>query len=90
MPNAVSAKKRLRQSQDRRQRNRSVKSALRTYVRKVRSAVREGDVEASEKHLQVAARRLDQAAAKKVIHDNRAARLKSRLSKAIKSLKTAK
>ncbi|TWU20813.1 30S ribosomal protein S20 [Bythopirellula polymerisocia] len=90
MPNSVSAKKRLRQSKDRRLRNRSVKSALRGQIRKVRTAIQAGDVATSETEYVLAVKLLDQAAAKKVIHDNQAARLKSRLSAAIKKLKTAK
>ena len=89
MPNSVSAKKRLRQSKDRRARNRSVKSALRGQIRKVREAIASGDVAKSESEYVVATKRLDQAAAKKVIHDNQAARLKSRLSAGIKKLKAA-
>jgi small subunit ribosomal protein S20 len=90
MPNSVSAKKRLRQSQDRRLRNRNVKSALRTQIRKVRTAIQGGDIETSEKEFVLATKKLDQAASKNVIHDNQAARLKSRISAAIKKIKTAK
>jgi small subunit ribosomal protein S20 len=90
MPNSASAKKRLRQSQDRRLHNRAIKSALRTQIRKVRTAAQAGDVEAGERELKLTAKRLDQAAAKKVIHPNLAARLKSRLSAAIKKVKLAK
>ena len=89
MPNSTSAKKRLRQSQDRRLRNRSIKSALRTQIRKVRVAAQGGDIETSEKEFVLATKKLDQAAAKKVIHGNQAARLKSRLSAAIKKAKAA-
>jgi small subunit ribosomal protein S20 len=90
MPNSASAKKRLRQSQDRRLHNRAIKSALRTQIRKVRTAVQGGDVETSEKEFVLVTKKLDQAAAKKVIHANQASRLKSRLSAAIKKVKTAK
>lgn len=90
MPNSASAKKRLRQSQDRRLHNRAIKSALRTQIRKVRTAVQGGDVETSEKEFVLVTKKLDQAAAKKVIHANQAGRLKSRLSAAIKKIKTAK
>jgi small subunit ribosomal protein S20 len=90
MPNTASARKRLRQNQGRRLRNRSVKSALRTLIRKVRSSIKEGNVEASETAFREAGKRLDQAAAKSVIHKNQASRLKSRLSKAIKDLKATK
>jgi len=52
--------------------------------------VDEGDIEASTAAFQVVTKKLDQAAAKNVIHANKAARTKSRLSKAIKNLKVAK
>lgn len=87
MPNSASSKKRLRQSQDRRLRNRAVKSALRTQIRKVRTALASNDVATSEQEFVTAAKRLDQAASKRVIHPNQAARLKSRLSAAIKKAK---
>jgi small subunit ribosomal protein S20 len=88
MPNSPSAKKRLRQSLDRRARNRTVRSALRTQIKKVRTAIAGGDAAASETEFRLAAKKLDQAAAKGVLHRNAAARLKSRLSKAIKGLKS--
>jgi small subunit ribosomal protein S20 len=86
MPNTASAKKRLRQSVVRRDRNRSAKSALRTQIKKVRKALSEGDAEASKTEFQAAAKKLDQAAGKNIIHANRAARIKSRLSRAVKKL----
>ncbi len=90
MPNSASAKKRLRQSKDRRLRNRNVKSILRGLIRKVRTAVQAGDVETAKQEFIVTSKRLDQAAANHVIHANRAARLKSRLSAAIKKAQLAK
>ncbi len=87
MPNTTSAKKRLRQNEVRRTRNRAAKSSLRTEVRKVREALKAENVEASEASFRVAAKHLDQAASKRIIHPNRAARLKSRLTAAIKKLK---
>ena len=87
MPNSSSAKKRLRQNEVRRQRNRSTKSNVRGSVRSVREAIESGDADASEKAFQTAVKKLDKAAAKNVIHANKAARTKSRLSKAIKALK---
>ncbi|MEM8944745.1 MAG: 30S ribosomal protein S20 [Planctomycetota bacterium] len=88
MPNSAGAKKRLRQNKVRRLRNRSTKSQVRGLVKSVRTAINSGDVAASEQALVVAQKGLDQAAAKNVIHSNQAARTKSRLSKAIKSLKS--
>jgi small subunit ribosomal protein S20 len=89
MPNSNSAKKRLRQNEKNAARNRTVKSAVRNQVRKVRQAVEAGDVETSEAAYQQAAKRLDRAANKNVIHANAAARTKSRLSAAIKAIKTS-
>ena len=87
MPNSASAKKRLRQNQDRRLKNRSARTALRTQVKKVRKAILEGNVEASETEFTKAVKALDKAAAKGLLHANAAARTKSRLSKAIKGIK---
>ncbi|MEQ8208506.1 MAG: 30S ribosomal protein S20 [Lacipirellulaceae bacterium] len=88
MPNSANAKKTLRQSQDRRQANRAVKSALRTQIRKVRKAIAAEDVETSEAEFKLAVKKLDKAASKNIIHPNAAARTKSRLSKAIKEAKS--
>ena len=87
MPNIKSAKKRLRQSLEARTRNRAAKSVLRTLVRRVREAIAAADVAKSEEAFKVVQKRLDQTAAKGIIHRNRAARVKSRLSDAIKGLK---
>lgn len=89
MPNSASAKKRLRQDTKRRLRNRSIKSALRSQMGKVLEAIKDGDIEASEAQFRLATKKLDQAAAGRVIHRNAAARLKSRLSKKIKAAKSA-
>ncbi len=87
MPNTKSAKKRLRQSEERRVRNRSARTILRSQVRKVREAVAAGSVDEAQSSFKEATRKLDKAGANKLIHPNKAARLKSRLSKAIKKAK---
>lgn len=87
MPNNASSAKRLRQSKVRTARNRSIKSALKTQVKKVLKAVSGGDVSGAENEFKVAAKKLDQAGSKRVIHKNTAARQKSRLQRAIKSAK---
>lgn len=84
MPNSPSAKKELRKNEKRRLHNRARRSMLRTAVKKVRSAVEANDQEAADKAFRVAVKKLDQAAAKNLIHKNAAARTKSRLSQAIK------
>ncbi len=88
MPNTKSAKKRHRQSLDRRQRNRAAKSVLKTQVRKVREAITAGEVDKAVEDLRLTTKKLDQTAARGIIHANVAARLKSRLSAALKTAKT--
>jgi len=87
MPNIASAKKRLRQNIARRQRNRSIKRAIRTQCRKVREAVLAGDTESAETEFRLAVKKLDRAGARNIIHRNAAARTKSRLSAKVKALK---
>lgn len=87
MPTSASAKKRLRQNQDRRLKNRAVRTNLRGQVKKVRVAIEAGEIEKSEAEFKVATKKLDKAAAKGLLHANAAARTKSRLSKAIKLAK---
>ncbi|MCA9102763.1 MAG: 30S ribosomal protein S20 [Pirellulales bacterium] len=89
MPNSPSAKKRLRQNVVRRARNRSIKSAVRSQLRKVREAIAAGDLEKSNNEFRLAVKKLDSAAADRVIHANAAARLKSRLNAKIKALAQA-
>jgi small subunit ribosomal protein S20 len=84
MPNTSTAHKRLRQSEKRRARNRARRSALRTQIRKVRAAVLAGKLDEAVTEFRVAVKRLDQAAAANLLHNNTASRLKSRLSAAIK------
>jgi small subunit ribosomal protein S20 len=86
MPNTASAKKRMRQDAIRRSRNRSTKSSLRTQIRKVHEAVTAKDLEKSQTEFRLLVKKIDKAAAHKVIHANTAARTKSRLSRAIKGL----
>lgn len=81
MPRIRSAKKRMRQSVKARERNRQQRAALRTAVKKVRTA-ESGDTAAA---LRSAESLLDRAARKRLIHPNTAARQKSRLAKASKA-----
>ena len=89
MPNSKSAKKRLRQDTVRRLRNRVVKSAMRTQLRKVRDAVTAGELEKAQEEYRDAARKLDRAGARNIIHPNKAARTKSRLQQLIKKAKAS-
>jgi small subunit ribosomal protein S20 len=87
MPNTESAKKRLRQSEERRTRNRAIKSQLKKRVRSVRTAVAGGDIAKAESEYRTTAKHLDRAAARGTLHKNAAARLKSRLQALIKRAK---
>lgn len=87
MPNIKSAKKRLRQSIVRRNRNRAAKSSLKSQIKKLTAAIVAKDVATAETLYVATQKKLDQAAAKKIIHRNAAARVKSRLSAKIKALK---
>lgn len=88
MPNIASAKKRLRQDVVRKEHNKSIKSAVRGQIRKVREFVAANAVEDSEAQFRLVTKKLDQAAAKGIFHKNKVSRLKSRLSHAIKKMKT--
>jgi small subunit ribosomal protein S20 len=90
MPNTKSAKKRLRQSITRRNRNRAVKSTVKTHIRKVRELIAAGDGEAAQTQFRVTAKQVDKAAAAGIVHANLAARVKSRLSAALKAAKSKK
>ncbi len=87
MPTTKSAAKRLRQSTIRRTLNRAIKRDLRTRCKRVEATVTEGSPEQADVEFRATAKKLDQAAAKRVIHRNAAARLKSRLSARIKAAK---
>lgn len=89
MPNTASAKKRLRQNVIRRDRNRAIKSAVRSQMKKVREAVKAGEIEKAEEEFRVAAQRLDRAGSRNIIHPNATSRYKSRLQRMIKKAKQA-
>ena len=86
MANTASARKRARQSEKRRQHNASLRSELRTAVKNVRKAIDAGDKAAAQDILRRAAGTIDRIADKNIIHKNKAARHKSRLSAAIKAM----
>ncbi len=86
MANIKSQIKRNRQNAAAHERNKSVKSALRTAVRNFRQAAASGDAEKANDLARVAGRKLDQAASKGVIHKNQAANRKSAIHKQAASL----
>ena len=90
MAHHASAQKRMRQGEKRRARNRKNVSQLKTQVKKLRAAIAEGNAEAAKKLLPETMGEIDKAAKKGVVHDNAAARYKSRLSRKVSALGAAK
>ena len=87
--NTVQAKKRARQSEQRRRHNASQRSAMRTALKKAVAAVESGDAEAAALAYRNAVPILDRAVGHGIIHKNKAARHKSRLSEKIRALAQA-
>jgi small subunit ribosomal protein S20 len=85
MANIKSQIKRNRQNEARRQRNKAGRSFLKTKTRRVNEAIESGDADAARDALRIAARELDRAAAKGIIHKNKAANKKSRLARRVGS-----
>jgi small subunit ribosomal protein S20 len=79
--NIKSQLKRIKTNEKARQRNKAVKSALKTSIRRFRTAADAGERDAALEALQVASRQLDKAASKGVIHSNQAANKKSAMAK---------
>jgi small subunit ribosomal protein S20 len=88
MANHYSALKRARQTETKTAVNRANKSRMRTALRKLRTAIAEGDKAAVTTSYSEAASVLDQSAKKGVIHKNTASRYKSRLAKRAKAAVT--
>jgi small subunit ribosomal protein S20 len=89
MPHTRSAKKQLRKNEKRRLRNRATVKAIRTEIKKV-VATAEGDsVEKLRQEYRLAAKKLDKAAAKGIVHPNMAARKKSQLARLLHRKETA-
>lgn len=86
MANIKSQIKRVKTNAARTERNRAAKSELRTWMRKVRTAVDAGDAEAAQAALVTASKKLDKAVTKGVLHANQAANKKSRLAKRVNAL----
>lgn len=84
MPNIKSAMKRVKVSRAKNLQNRMKKSELKTAIRRYREALA-AKSDNAEAFLRIAIKKLDQAAAKKLIHKNAASRKKSQLMKALKA-----
>lgn len=81
MPKTKSAQKSARAAEKKRQRNRAISSATKTYVSKAEKLISGGELDAAKEAAKQAQESLDKAAQKGVIHSNNAARRKSRLMK---------
>ncbi|WP_291527444.1 30S ribosomal protein S20 [Bifidobacterium sp. UBA744] len=86
MANIKSQKKRVLTNEKAHLRNVSVKSSVKTAIRKTREAIASGDKAAAEAAYKVAAQKLDKAASAGVLHKNQAANRKSGLAVAINAL----
>ncbi|MFO7191013.1 MULTISPECIES: 30S ribosomal protein S20 [Thermocrispum] len=86
MANIKSQIKRIKTNEKRRLRNQAVKSSVKTAIRKFREAVEAGDKEKAVELQRIAARKLDKAASKGVIHKNQAANKKSAMAKRVNAL----
>ena len=89
MANSAQARKRARQDVKARALNMSLRSRLRTAIKAVRKAITGGDKQAAQQVFISSQRTIDSIADKKIIHKNKAARHKSRLSSAIKGMGAA-
>ncbi|GGS47629.1 30S ribosomal protein S20 [Planobispora rosea] len=90
MANIKSQIKRNRQNEKARLRNKAVKSSLKTAIRKFREAAEQGNVDEAAVLQRAAARQLDKAVSKGVIHKNQAANRKSAIAKRAAALTAAK
>ena len=86
MANIKSQIKRNRQNEKRSERNKTVRTALKTSTKKVRTSIESGDAEVATALQREASRALDKAVAKGMVHKRTAARRKSRLAKAASSV----
>ncbi len=86
MPNIKSAKKRVLVIEKKAMRNKAIKSALKTQVKKFLAAVEAGDKEVAKAELANATKTIEMAASKGVYHKNNVARKVSRLSKAVNKM----
>lgn len=86
MANIKSAIKRVQLSEERNLKNTSFKSDVRTAVKKAEAAIFNNDVDVAKESVAVAARKLDKAASKGLIHKNNVARQKSRLMKKVNEM----
>ena len=86
MPNIKSAKKRVLVIKTKTMQNKMFKTQLKTDIKKYQAAVAEGNAEAAQATYKAAVKKIDQAAARGIIHKNAAARKKSQFTKALNNM----
>jgi small subunit ribosomal protein S20 len=84
--NTAQARKRIRQNEKHRKHNAAQRSMMRTYIKKVKTAIESCEKTAANDALKTAASVLDKMVAKGLIHKNKAARQKKRLNSKVKTL----
>ena len=86
MPNIKSAKKRMRSNAKKADVNGIIRTSMRTAVKKFEKEVKDGNKEAASNNLNIAIQRIDKAMSSGKIHKNKAARMKSRLTKMMNNM----
>ena len=86
MANIKSAKKRVQVTAIKTERNKAIKSEVKTYVKRVEAAVESGDKAVAESELKAAIKVIEMAGSKGVYHDNTVSRKVSRLTKLVNKL----
>ncbi|MBP5678753.1 MAG: 30S ribosomal protein S20 [Bacilli bacterium] len=86
MPNIKSAKKRMRSNAKKADVNTLVSSSMKTAVKKVEKEVKAGNKQEASNNLNIALQRIDKAMGSGLVHQNKAARLKSRLIKSVNTM----
>ncbi len=86
MANTASARKRIRQTATRTERNKARMSRMRTFVKKVEEAISSGNKDAAKAALQAAQPEMQRAAGKGVVHNNTVSRKISRLAARVKAI----
>jgi small subunit ribosomal protein S20 len=89
MPHTRSARKQLRKAEKRRLHNRAIKKSIKTQIKRVAAAAEGDNLEQLKKEHVLAVKKLDKAAAKRVVHPNLAARKKSQLARLVHGKETS-
>ena len=87
MPNIKSAKKRVKTDLVKKERNKDKIASMRTAIKKVKLASKQGDAKIAKENLDVANKKIDKAVKSGLVHKNKAARDKSKLAKAVNNIK---